>query len=56
MNTAKLFTNDKLNITEKIEGTRNFKEREIVSATMFQAQDLIYRTYRETTFRALLQI
>ena len=56
MNTAKLFTNDKLNITEKIEGTRNFKEREIVYATMFQAQDLIYRTYRETTARALLQI
>ena len=30
MNTAKLITNDKLNITEKIKGTGNCKEREII--------------------------
>ena len=30
MDTAKLITNDKLNITEKIKGTRNCKEREII--------------------------
>ena len=32
INTGKLFTNDKLNITEKIKGTRNCKEREITYA------------------------
>ena len=32
MNTAKLITNDKLNITEKIKGTGNCKEREIIYA------------------------
>ena len=32
MNTAKLITNNKLNITEKIKGTGNCKEREIIYA------------------------
>ena len=60
MNTAKLITNNKLNITEKkrywkqrywkLQGKRNN-----LHCTMFQAQGLIYRTYRGTTCRALLQ-
>ena len=53
LNTAKLITNDKLNITEKIKGNGNCKEREIIYAA--QCSNLIYRTYRRTTFRALLQ-
>ena len=32
INSAKLITNDKLNITEKIKGTGNYKEREIIYA------------------------
>ena len=34
MNTAKLITNDKLKITEKIKGTGNCKEREIIYADL----------------------
>ena len=58
INTAKLITNGKLNITEKIKGTGNCKEREIIYAsqfTMFHAQVLIYWAYRGTTFTAFLQ-
>ena len=35
MNTAKLITNDKLNITKKIKGTGNCKEREIIYARSY---------------------
>ena len=35
MNSAKLITNDKLNITEKIKGTGNCKEREIIYAAQY---------------------
>ena len=54
INTAKLITNDKLNITEKIKGTGDCK-RNNLRCTAFQAQGLIYWAYRGTTFRALLQ-
>ena len=55
-NIAKLITNDKLNITEK--NKRHWKlqgKGNNLRCTMFQAQGLIYWTYRGTTFRALLQ-
>ena len=54
MNTAKLITNDKLDIMEKIKGTGNCKEREIIYATECSKHKVIYRTYRGTTFRAFL--
>ena len=42
MNTAKHFTNDKLNITGKIEGTGNCKEREIIYATQCSKHKVLY--------------
>ena len=47
MNTAKLFTNDKLNITEKIEGTGNFKEREIIYAAQCSQHKVLYIGHTE---------
>ena len=40
--TAKLITNDKLNITEKIKGTGNCKEREIIYASQCSKHKLLY--------------
>ena len=42
MNTAKLITNDKLNITEKIKGTGNCKEREIIYAAQCSKYKVSY--------------
>ena len=42
MNTAKLITNDKLNITEKIKGTGNCKEREIIYAAQCSKRKVLY--------------
>ena len=42
MNTAKLITNDKLNITEKIKGTGNCKEREIIYAAQCSKHKVLY--------------
>ena len=41
MNTAKLITNDKLNITGK-KGTGNCKEREIIYATQYSKHKVLY--------------
>ena len=42
MNTAKLITNDKLNITEKVKGTGNWKEREIIYAVQCSKHKVLY--------------
>ena len=42
MNTAKLITNDKLNITEKIKGTGNYMEREIIYAAQCSKNKVLY--------------
>ena len=42
MNTDKLITNDKLNITEKIKGTGSCKEREIIHASQCSKHKLLY--------------
>ena len=42
MNTAKLITKDKLNITEKIDGTGNWKEREIIYAVQCSKYKVLY--------------
>ena len=42
MNTVKLITNDKLNITEKIKGTGNCKEREIIYAEQCSKHKVLY--------------
>ena len=42
MNTAKLITNDKLNITGKIKGTGNCKEREIIYAAQCSKYKVLY--------------
>ena len=42
MNTAKLITNDKLNITEKIKGTGNCNEREIIYAAQCSKNKVLY--------------
>ena len=42
INTAKLITNDKLNITEKIKGTGNCKEREIIYAAQCSKCKVLY--------------
>ena len=40
--TAKLITNDKLNITEKIKSIENYQEREIIYAAQCSQQELLY--------------
>ena len=42
INTAKLITNDKLNITERIKGTGNCKEREIIYAAQCSKHKVLY--------------
>ena len=42
INTAKLITNDKLNITEKIKGTENCKEREIIYPAQCSKHKVLY--------------
>ena len=42
INTAKLITNDKLNITEKIKGTGNCKEREIIYAAQCSKHKVLH--------------
>ena len=42
INTAKLITNDKLNITDKIKGTGNSKEREIICAVQCSKHKVLY--------------
>ena len=42
MNTAKLITNGKLNITEKIKGTGNCNEREIIYAAQCSKNKVLY--------------
>ena len=42
MNTAKLITNKKLKITEKIKGTGNYKEREIIYAAQCSKHKNLY--------------
>ena len=42
INTVKLVTNDKLNITEKIKGTRNCKEREIIYTAQGSKHKVLY--------------
>ena len=42
INTAKLITNDKLNITEKIKGTGNCKEREIIYAAQCSRRKVLH--------------
>ena len=55
---TKRFTNKKLNITEKIKGTWNWKEKSYLHYTMFQSQGYrkkqVYWTYKKITFRGLL--
>ena len=45
MNTAKLITNDKLNITKKIKGTGNCKEREIIYVAKCSKHKVLYITH-----------
>ena len=47
INTAKLITNDKLNITEKIKGTGNCKEREIIYAAQYSKHKVLYIGHAE---------
>ena len=42
MNTVQLITNEKLNITEKIKGTGNCKEREIIYAAQYSKNKVLY--------------
>ena len=42
MDTAKLITNVKLNITKKIKGARNCKEREIICAVQCSKHKVLY--------------
>ena len=42
INTAKLIANDKLNIKEKIKGTGNCKESEIIYATQCSKRKVLY--------------
>ena len=42
INTVKLIINDKLNITEKIKGTGNCKEREIIYAAQCSKHKVVY--------------
>ena len=42
MNTAKFITNNKLNITEKIKGTENCKEREIIYNAQGSKHKVLY--------------
>ena len=42
INTAKLITNDKLNITEKIKGTGNCKEMETIYAAQCSKHKVLY--------------
>ena len=45
MNTVKLITNDKLNIIEKIKGTGNCMEREIIYAAQCYKHKVLYIGY-----------
>ena len=47
INTAKLITNKKLKITEKIKGTGNYKEREIIYAAQCSKQKVLYIGHKE---------
>ena len=42
MENAKLITNDKLNITGKIKGTKNCKEREIINTAQCSKHKVLY--------------
>ena len=42
MNTPKLITSDKLNITQKIKGTENCKEKEVIYAPQCSKQKILY--------------
>ena len=42
MNTVQLITNEKLNITEKIKGTGNCKEREIIYSAQCSKHKVLY--------------
>ena len=45
MNTAKLITSDKLNITGRIKGTGNCKEREIIYVAQCSKHKVLYITH-----------
>ena len=47
INTTKLISNNKLNITEKIKGTGNCKEREIICAAQFSKHKVLYIGHTE---------
>ena len=47
INTAKLITKDKLNITEKIKGTGNCKEKEIIYAAQCSKHKVLYIGHTE---------
>ena len=42
LNRTKLITNDKLNITEKIKGIGNFREKEIIYAAQYSKHKILY--------------
>ena len=52
INTAKLITNDKLNITEKIKGTGNCKEREIIYAAQCSKHKVLYIGHAGNNFQS----
>ena len=47
MNTAKLITNKKLKITEKVKGTANYKEREKIYPAQCSKQKVLYIGHTE---------
>ena len=47
LNRTKLITNDKLNITEKIKGTGNFREKEIIYAAQYSKYKILYIGHTE---------
>ena len=53
ISTVKLITNDKLNITEKIKGTGNCKERKIIYAAQCLKHKVLYIGLTENIFRSV---
>ena len=54
INTAKFITNDKFNITEKIKGIGNCKEREIIYAAQCSKHKVLYIGHTREHFSELL--
>ena len=53
LNAAKLITSDKLNITEKIRGAGNYKEREVIYAAQCSKHKVLYFGHTRKNFRSI---